>query len=56
MVLQTYSDADYIDDPDTDYIGDPDDHRSIGGSYTSVGPLISWSSKKQKGVSYSIFI
>lgn len=48
MVLQTYSDAKYV--------GDPDDHRSIGGSYTSVGHLISWSYKKQKGISYSISI
>ena len=46
MELQAFSDADYA--------GDPDDRVSTGGSCIFIGPnLISWSSKKQKGVSRS---
>ena len=46
MELQAFSDADYA--------GDPDDCRSTRGSCIFIGPnLISWSSKKQKGVSCS---
>ncbi|KAM2637579.1 hypothetical protein EV1_022054 [Malus domestica] len=39
---------------DADYAGDPDNRRSIGGHYIFLGNnLISWSSKKQRGVSRS---
>ncbi|KAK9912116.1 hypothetical protein M0R45_035990 [Rubus argutus] len=39
---------------DTNYAGDPDDRISTGGSCIYLGPnLVSWSSKKQQGVSRS---
>ncbi|KAM1791281.1 hypothetical protein ACFX12_035264 [Malus domestica] len=39
---------------DSDYAGDPDDCKSTGGFCIFLGPnLVSWSSKKQKGVSRS---
>jgi hypothetical protein len=39
---------------DSDYAGDPDDRRSTGGYCLYLGSnLVSWSSKKQRGVSRS---
>ncbi|KAM1964621.1 hypothetical protein ACFX15_045068 [Malus domestica] len=47
IILTAYSDADYA--------GDPDEQRSIGGYCIYIGlNLVSWSSKKQGGVSRSI--